>query len=122
MRATGRLTHSLTHVLVQRLHDNTYIGSGDQFRPVDSREKDFGDLLPGLLLEFDRGDMVKIQIGLGLFEEKKPCHASLLVPGPHSVKQGRHGNEATVHQGDAMASYPSETCGVSKWSIGKLSV
>ena len=74
---------------MQCLSDDTHIRPGDQFRSVNSREKDLGDLLPALLLKFNGCDVIKIKIGIGLLEKKKPCHFSFLLSAPQTVKRSR---------------------------------
>jgi hypothetical protein len=79
----------MAKVFVQRLRDDAHIRTGNQFRSVDAGEEHFGDLLSGLLLQLNRRDVFKIEIGLGLLKEKKPCHLNLLLSDVGSVKRTR---------------------------------
>ncbi len=72
---------------MQCLSDDVDILPRHQFRSVNTGKKDFGDLLATLLLKLNRRDVIKIEIGFGLLEIKKPCHLSVLLRAPPSVKR-----------------------------------
>ena len=77
----------IAEVFVQCLSDDTHIRPRHQFRSVDPGEKHFGYLVAGLLLELNRRNVFKIEIGLGLLKKKKPCHRSLLLSASQTVKR-----------------------------------
>ena len=45
--------------------------------------------LPALLLKFNGCDVIKVKIGIGLLEKKKPCHFTFLLSAPQTVKRSR---------------------------------
>ena len=76
-------------VFVQSFSDDVHIRSRHQFRSVDPGEKDLSDLLSALLLKFNGCDVIKVKVGIGLLEKKKPCHFSFLLSAPQTVKRSR---------------------------------
>jgi hypothetical protein len=53
-----------------------------------------------LLLKFNGCDVIKVKVGIGLLEKKKPCHFSFLLPAPQTVKRSR---AWPSHSGEAIA-------------------